>query len=280
MKRYKEHTVTNEELKMIQKIDLEMLVEVDRICRKYRIRYSLDGGTLLGAVRHKGFIPWDDDADVIMLRKEYRKFQKACKKELDQSRFFLQDYQTDPEYRWGYAKMRRKNTEYIRLGQEHLQQKGGVCIDIFVADNVPDQKVARKIHYFLCYCIRKTMYAPLGAKNEKSSLLRMWYALLNRIPIKTVFRARNVLAYHSNKKRTKLISHYTFQYPKSCKYGLPRACFDEFIELEFEGRKFQAFKDYHTYLTMHYGNYMKLPSKDKRVCETRLSTLKLTDVEI
>ena len=74
MKRYKEHIVTNEELKMIQKIDLEMLVEVDRICRKYRIRYSLDGGTLLGAVRHKGFIPWDDDADVIMLRKEYRKF--------------------------------------------------------------------------------------------------------------------------------------------------------------------------------------------------------------
>ncbi|MBQ3513270.1 MAG: LicD family protein [Lachnospiraceae bacterium] len=280
MQSYKEHIVTNEELKMIQKIDLEMLVEVDRICRKYRIRYSLDGGTLLGAVRHKGFIPWDDDADVIMLRKEYRKFQKACKKELDQSRFFLQDYQTDPEYRWGYAKIRRKNTEYIRLGQEHLKQKGGVCIDIFVADNVPDQKVARNIHYFFCYCIRKTMYAPLGAKNEKNSLLRMWYVLLNRIPIKIVFRARNILAYHSNKKRTKLISHYTFPYPKSCKYGLPRACFDKFIELEFEGRKFQAFKDYHTYLSMHYGEYMKLPPKDKRVCETRLSTLKLKDVDV
>ena len=172
MRSYEEHIVTNEELKMIQKIDLEMLVEVDRICRKYRIQYSLDGGTLLGAVRHKGFIPWDDDADVIMLRKEYRKFQKACRKELDQSRFFLQDYQTDPEYRWGYAKIRRRNTEYIRLGQEHLKQKGGVCIDIFVADNVPDQKVVRKIHYFFCYCIRKTMYPLPGdtSRGKRSSM--------------------------------------------------------------------------------------------------------------
>ena len=186
MRSYEEHIVTNEELKMIQKIDLEMLVEVDRICRKYRIRYSLDGGTLLGAVRHKGFIPWDDDVDVIMLRKEYRKFQKACRKELDQSRFFLQDYQTDPEYRWGYAKIRRKNTEYIRLGQEYLKQKGGVCIDIFVVDNVPDQKVVRKIHYFLCFCIRKIMYAPLGAKNEKrfriNTVLHMFAKTLPFIP--------------------------------------------------------------------------------------------------
>ena len=97
MKRYKEHIVTKEEFKNIQKIEFEMLIELDRICTKYHIHYSLDGGTLLGAVRHKGFIPWDDDADVIMLRKEYRKFQGACRKELDQSRFFLQDYQTDPE---------------------------------------------------------------------------------------------------------------------------------------------------------------------------------------
>ncbi|MBQ4531275.1 MAG: LicD family protein [Lachnospiraceae bacterium] len=280
MNRYVEHIVTKEELDKMQKVELEMLLEVDRICRKYHIQYSIDGGTLLGAVRHKGFIPWDDDVDVIMLRKEYHKFQKACKKELDMKRFFLQDYTTDANYRWGYAKIRRKNTEYIRLGQEHLKQKTGICIDIFVADNVPDNEVLKRIHYAACYCIRKIMYAPLGEVNAEKILLRKWYGILNHIPIDKVFWVRNLIAYHSNRKRTELISHYTFQYPKSCTYGLPRKCFDEFTELEFEGYKFKAFKDYHTYLTMHYGDYMKLPPKEKRVPETKLSTLQLIDVEV
>ena len=113
-----------EDLRTLQLLELEMLVEVDRICRKYGIEYSLDGGTLLGAVRHKGFIPWDDDADVIFTRHEYVRFCRACKKELDTERFFLQDYRTDPNYRWGYAKLRRKGTEFVRLGQEHMCRMG------------------------------------------------------------------------------------------------------------------------------------------------------------
>lgn len=81
----------DKQLRQLQLIELEMLLEVDRICRKYQIKYVITGGTLLGAVRHKGFIPWDDDADVALLRDEYERFKIACKTDLDISRFYFQD---------------------------------------------------------------------------------------------------------------------------------------------------------------------------------------------
>ena len=91
-------------LRQLQMIQLEMLIEVDRICRKCNIQYNIIAGTLLGAVRHGGYIPWDDDADVALLRSEYEKFRKACKTELDKSRFVFQDHRNTRGYRWGYGK--------------------------------------------------------------------------------------------------------------------------------------------------------------------------------
>ena len=142
-------------LRKLQLTELELMIEVDRICRKSNIKYSLDGGTLLGAVRHDGFIPWDDDADIMMSRTEYDKFYDACKNELNKEKFFLQEFRTDPEYRWGYSKMRKNGTVFLRKGQEHVKCHTGVCIDIFIFDEVPDNYVSRRLHWLSCFIIRK-----------------------------------------------------------------------------------------------------------------------------
>lgn len=256
------------ELRNLQLIELEMLVEADRICRKYNIEYSLDGGTLLGAVRHKGFIPWDDDADIIFTRREYAKFFRACKQELDRERFFLQDYCTDKDYRWGFAKLRRKGTEYIRLGQEHMKFRTGVYIDIFVTDHVPDGYLMRRLYYGANFCIRKILYSELGMKSEKSALMRKFYSVLYKIPKDTMFHMRNCLAAWCNKKETKLVSHLLYQYPsKETRFGMPSKCFKEYRDMEFEGMQFRTFVDFHTYLSLLYGDYMTPPPVEKRVHE-------------
>lgn len=235
--------LSDQELRKLQLDLLEMLIEVDRICRKYQIAYSLDGGSLLGAVRHGGFIPWDDDVDVIMRRKEYQRFYKACKRELDQKRFTLQEYRTDKNYRWGYAKLRRKGTEFVRLGQEHMQSTRGIFLDIFVVDNVPDGYILRRLHYMACYVIRKLLYSELGMKAASSGLKRKWFGCLYRIvPRDTIFSWRNRIAGRCNRKRTTLVSHMTYPYPHG-KYGMPAECFDEMMDMQFEGYSFRVFKE-------------------------------------
>ncbi len=271
------HILTDYELHILQKIELEMLIEIDRICRKNDIRYSIDGGTLLGAVRHKGFIPWDDDADVIFLRSEYEKFREACKCDLDSERFFLQDYITDPEYRWGYAKMRRNDTSYIRAGQEDQKFHDGIFLDIFVVDNVPDGWFARRIHHFACFLIRKGLYSEVGKKNEKNPVIRCIYTLMSRISKDTYFRWRNKLAASVAGKKTELISHYMYQYPKRCKYGLPGECFGEMIDMEFDGYTLRGFKKYDLYLSRLYGDYMKMPPESDRVPKMEITSISVVD---
>jgi len=273
--------LSDQELRKLQLNLLEMMIEIDRICRKNDIKYSLDGGTLLGAVRHGGFIPWDDDIDIIMRRKEYHKFQKACRHDLDRKRFFLQDYRTDPEYRWGYAKMRRKGTEFIRQGQEHLKNKTGVFVDIFVVDNVPDHWLPRRVHYVVCFVLRKLLYAELGMKSEKSCVKRMFYWVCYKcIPREFLFQVRNRVASICNRRPTELVAHMTYPYPKDrAKFGMPAACFEEMREIDFEGHRFSCFKKYNLYLTLLFGNYMKMPPKEKQIPHLDASRLVLLEPE-
>ena len=103
------HKLTDKELKKLQKIELDILIEFDKICKKNNLRYVLVGGTLIGAIRHKGFIPWDDDIDVSMPRKDYNKFIKIQEKELNHNKYYFQSMETNDKFGLPFAKLRRKN---------------------------------------------------------------------------------------------------------------------------------------------------------------------------
>ena len=188
--------INNEMLRQIQMVQLEMLEEVDRICKKCNIHYNIIAGTLLGAVRHGGYIPWDDDADVAMLREEYEKFRKACKTELDTSRFEFQDDRRTRGYRWGYGKLRRKGTLFLREFQENMPYFQGIFIDVFPLDSVPDNYFLRSINNFECFCVRKILWSKVGKIADKSAVKRMVYSVLDKIPEKDVLKY-----YHNMIKR-------------------------------------------------------------------------------
>lgn len=254
--------LTQEMCKQLQRIELEMLLEVDRICKKNGIKYTIIGGTLLGAVRHGGFIPWDDDADVAMLRTEYDKFCEICEKELDVSRFYFQTMDNTIGYRWGYAKLRRKNTLFLRENQEEMEYEQGIFLDIFPIDGTPDNAILRVFHDFSCFCVRKVLWAAVGRKSEKNNLLRIIYELLFLIPEKIVKKMYKKLILKRGDK-TKIVRTLTFPAPKELR-GYYRKWFSETAPIVFEGNVFEGVKDFNGWLCYEFGDYMKIPPVEKR----------------
>jgi len=250
-------------LRQLQMIQLEMLIEVDRICRKCNIKYNIIAGTLLGAIRHGGFIPWDDDADVALLRPEYEKFREAVKTELDTTRFYFQDHITTEGYRWGYGKLRRKGTVFLRENQEHMPYEQGVFIDIFPLDGVPDNYLLRRIHNFKCTCIRKALWSAVGQISEKNTAKRLIYKLLNKIPVKLIFSLYHRLIASSNKKDTKMVRILLFPTPNK-QYGYYKKWYENSIDTKFESHIFSGIKQYDEYLSFKFGDYMTPPPENMR----------------
>lgn len=255
--------LNNEQLKKLQAVELEILIEIDRVCKKNNIHYTLTGGTLLGAVRHGGFIPWDDDADIAMLRSEYIKFQQACKRDLDASRFYFQDIDNTPGYRWGYGKVRRKNSIFLRENQESMPYEQGIFVDVFPRDSIPDNLILGKIHTFLCYCVRKLMWSAVGKAASPSLFIRKWYCFLYWLTGSNILGIYKCLLNISGNRRTKFVRALTFPLPNG-QVGYLREWYKKYTTLEFEGHRFQAEASYLEWLKSEFGDYMSLPPIEKR----------------
>ena len=264
--------IRGDDFRRMQLLELDMVCELDRVCGKNNIKYAIICGTLLGAIRHKGYIPWDDDADIGMLREEYVKFKKVAY-ELNPEICFFQDHDTDEEYRWGYGKLRRTGTLFVRAGQEHLKCKTGVFIDIFPMDDIPQSITGQIINDIKCFIIRKIMYSEVGKVADSSNLVqKKIYSLMAKIPIDQIFRLLNRMTKNSNNETDNLVRLLTFKsfgklYTKHClseRYGMPKRWFTDLTEYEFEGKRFFGPSDYDGFLKYMYDDYMTLPPEDKR----------------
>lgn len=268
MKKAKE--LTPDQFRRMQLCELEMLIEFDKVCRNNNIDYVLFGGSLLGAVRHKGYIPWDDDADIGMLREDYNKFKEHIN-EMNPEICYFQDHETDPEYRWGYGKLRRTGTKYIRVGQEHLRCKTGIFVDVFPMDDIPRSILGQILQDRYCYCLRKILWSEVARLNT-SGFWKWWFTMLSKISVSIPFAGFERYAKKSSNhtpNRVRCLSYPATgtlykKNPISERYGMPKSWFKDRAEYIFEGRRFFGSRDYDTVLKYIYGDYMKLPDAKGR----------------
>lgn len=249
--------ITGEELKNIQ---VEILDDVVAFCRHHNLRYFLAYGTLLGAVRHGGYIPWDDDIDIHMPRPDYEKFIELYNREQDCCNRVVSP-EIDKRYRTAFAKVYRKGT-IVR--EFHFKPDVfGVYIDIFPLDGLKDNNQAHE-----CGQMRRFMHVKNSVFTSGMPLLRklrlaVTKTILLPFSINALQRKIKSMATKRNYNESEYV--YSSYSRLAAKEQFPRAIFDDYSVVTFEGKEYRAPLDCDTYLRALYGDYMKLPPEDKRI---------------
>ena len=253
-------------LKEIKDKELEILDAVLDICNKNGIKYFLIGGSCLGAVRHGGFIPWDDDIDLGMPRPEYERFLQIAEQSLPDN-FFLQYYKTDLDYRQDFTKVRNSNTSFIETASKNLKINHGLYIDIFPIDGMPNNPL-KKFNLLLHKKIAK-LY--LGKDYFRSSFKKR---LFLKLPI--LFACALNMFKSPNKVLRKLDDHYKKFAYNECDFILchggawgrreihPKSQFGNGRFENFEGRKVIVPENAEEYLRWQYGDWQNLPPESQR----------------
>ncbi len=243
-----------EELKKAKKIMVNILLELDKICKKNKICYWLDSGSLLGAVRHKGFIPWDDDIDICMLNEDYKKFLEIAKKNLD-SNIFLDNKETDKYAYFDFLKLRDRNSKYIEKKQTDKELfHQGIFIDIFVMDSFN-----RKIK-----CLYKILYKIKNIKilERESKFYLIKLVLIKLKIVKIISKIFFHFLIQENIEKKDFLIGYRYYWKQIYE---SRDIFP-LKEIEFEGYKFPCPNNPDAILKELYGDtYMELPPENQRV---------------
>lgn len=264
--------LTMPQVKEIQRVLLMVLEDIDRICRKHGLQYILIGGTAIGCIRHKGFIPWDDDVDVAMTRHDYEIFTRIIRQEYP-DKYRLTDAIRENNYGKNIPKLRLNGTVYKTLLKIDPEDRE-ITADIFIIENVENISLFKYLHGMLCLLMGFLLSCRRLADNEA-----FFGSIYKGKDYRIKVIAGKLLRFASLDKW----AHWTESVYSMCKnHGsrnvsvptdrrhflgeiFPREIMCEVMVAEYEGRRFMIPKAYDEYLTQRYGNYMEVPPPEKQV---------------
>lgn len=267
MANYEFKEYSDEDLKHLQEVLLMILKDTAEVLDKHDLPYYLYAGTLLGAVRHGGFIPWDDDIDIFMFREDYDKALPILQKELA-DKYDIIEMNIQETCFSTFAKISLKGTVFGRWYSEHVDFEIGISIDLFPLDNVPDSDFGLKLHrifyrllyqFVINYIVKVDMYTKFSTFMHHSV-----HKILNFLPIsvKTWKKLLTNEMTHYNKKETKKVTEVFDPIVVTAFY---REDFEPAIKLKFEDAEFRSPHNYQRILTQCFGeNYMELPPEEDR----------------
>ncbi len=251
----------NGDLKLLHELLLKCLLEFDRICKKHGIRYFLGGGTLLGAIRHGGMIPWDDDMDVMMLREDYDKFLSVVKQEINDDMFF-QSSKTDSEYHSIFTKIRLNGTAFVtRYSQQFKNMHQGIFIDIFVHDHTSNSKIGQKLHVFRTLFARSLVFhkwagTPMHFYGKLKLVCKLATKFINKSSMEKLENIQDKVIQKYNHKNTRYLYDGTGEHLRNGAF--PAEWLEQTEYADFCGHKFPVPKNYDEYLKYSYGDYNEL----------------------
>lgn len=273
---FEEYRLSDETLKKLQNELLLMLIDVKSVCDSCQINYMLSGGSMLGAVRHQGFIPWDDDIDIMMLRSEYERF-KDCFRKAFPDKYAVSEPLSDARYLSKMVKIFKKGTTYVEIPTAGVSGQDMLFLDLFIIENVPAPGLLRKLKAVLydtafkasSVCIDYLYPSPIIEKKAAEvPELSEYYRFRKRLG--AVFSHLGGIRFYlrmceslgNQRKRTGWLG-----IPSGISYGreiFPERVFTELTTMSFCGVEVKVPADYDAYLKNLYGNYMELPPEDKR----------------
>jgi lipopolysaccharide cholinephosphotransferase len=262
---------SDEELKRIQGLELECLKVIIKICENIGVEYFLIGGTALGAIRHQGFIPWDDDIDIGMTRENYVKFLKQAPIFLP-SQYHLQTPYEGTNNPYFYSKIRINGTKFVEYSNHRVDMHQGLYIDIFPFDEVPDNEEENKLHFktvqklIRIFTLRQSPDVSMQPKNFKDHIKaiarRGIHCLYKKLSYSKIANEleKTITKYNG----TNQSAYGCLNFPVRKTEYIKKEDLYPLVDHKFEDIVAKIPNNYEAYLTTHYGDYMKLPPKEKR----------------
>lgn len=238
---------------------LDILLAFDKVCREHNLRYYLWAGTMLGAIRHGGFIPWDDDLDIAMPRKDYDLLM-ANANEWMPAPFEIAAYETDAAYPLPFAKIQDASTTLIE--RMHLRYLGGIYMDVFPLDGMPESTLKRRLHFIRYQWYKRVLYFVHRDPYRHGHGVSSWLPLLAR-KCYTLEGVQEKLRSMQRQWDYDKMS-YVVDHDDGLKGVMPKSLLGTPTPVTFEGKTVMGVEHPHKYLTQKYGDYMQIPPGPKQ----------------